>query len=345
MTTPAPRNLRETFQLFRHFLPSEDLKEMLRDVDFTDVQPRQLYYAVQGRAPERAEFAIAAKNYVAVEKYIRGLHSAEFRANLIPRFLDAFAEKQRLLFIHIPKAAGSELSARMVARYPWLHSQWFQAGWTTDNQLFLAIRNAVVGLDRSDQIFVCGHNTLERYRAWRAIRFDDRIFTVVREPLRAILSQVNYVMTRIFIRSDQPQPDTLGWRRVFEVADVEQLPDRASLIELGRRILRHQGVVPPNVACRFLGGPTMEAALDRIICYAIEITDTEHLDQWFRDRWQLEQTTRSNESRQFIREDDLSTADRDYIQSATSEDAKLFSKVRDRMARLDSSSVLGSQLS
>jgi hypothetical protein len=340
----APRATREFFDLFALYTSERGLNGMLRDVDFAGTDPRQIYFSLHGRAPEKREFAIPGPDFSPSDKYVRGFRSAEFRRNLIARFLEAYPEKQRLLFIHIPKAAGSQLSARLMGKFPFLVSQMLEPGWGSDDDICRALRDAVTGLSRSNQLLICGHNTLERYRSWRAMRYDDQLFAVVRDPVLATISQVNYILTRIYSQEPQPKPDTIGWRRIFGVQNVEETIDRATSIELARRVLRDQGVVPPNVACHFLGGSTAESALDHVVCHDVELTDTVRLDQWCRDKWGIEETGKSNESKPYIRLDDLSSDDKQHIASITSEDARLYARVEERLSRSGRSSVRGLHL-
>jgi hypothetical protein len=346
MARPAPRNAREFFELFAQYTSAGGLAGMMRELDYSKVEPRQIYFALHGRAPERRELAVPPPNFSAQDKYIRTFLSPEFQTNLIPHFLEAFPEKRRLLFIHIPKAAGSELTNRLSSKFPHLNSQAIEPGWLTEDQLCLYLRRAVLGLATSDRLFICGHNSLERYRRWHAIRYGDEVFTALRDPVRAIISQVNYILMRMFAAEATPKPDTLGWRRVFAVKNPEQQPSAAAAIDLAKRILRREDVVPANVACRFLGGAvsTAEAALDRIVCYGVELTDLAHLDQWCHERWGIEREGRSNESKPYIRYEDLSPADKDYIASVTAEDGKLYARVQQRLNQSQASSVKGLEL-
>ena len=109
-------------------------------------------------------------------------------------------------------------------------------------------------------------------------------------------------------------------------------------------MLRTQGAVPANVACRYLGGTNADAAVDHAICYDIELTDTEHLDLWCQAKWGIDRQTRSNVSHPYVGLDDLPHADREHIASITAEDAKLYATVQERVARLGTASVKGSQL-
>ncbi|MGE0223227.1 MAG: hypothetical protein AB7F35_18175 [Acetobacteraceae bacterium] len=344
MRLPAPRCPRDLFQAFAAYSPETGLDGLLRQFDFSGVPPRQAYYALFGRAPEKRAAAVPQPRFAAQTKFARGLASDEFRRTLIPQFLEAFPEKKRLLFLHIPKTAGSELSARLMRKYPYLSSQTLQPGWGTTEAICAQVRSAVLRLAESEHVLICGHNTLQRYRDWRAVRYDDRLFAVLRDPVRATMSQVNYVLTRMFLKVANPEPDIVSWRRLFGVSEEETGTDKGRIVELASRILRNQNLVPAGRACRFLGGTTAEAAIDLAICYDVDLTDVEHLDTWCSAQFGIEEKGASNISQCYVSADDLSPADLDHIGAITTEDARLYAVVRERMERLGAPSVRGVQL-
>ena len=91
--------------------------------------------------------------------------------------------------------------------------------WASSDQFFAAIRDVVLEANVSDSIYVHGHNNLAFYRKWELIRFRDEIFTVLRDPISRVISQVNYVLTRIFSDEVPVAPDTRGWRDEFGIDD------------------------------------------------------------------------------------------------------------------------------
>jgi hypothetical protein len=344
MKRAAPVDLRETFLLFSFYRTEFGLPGLLLDLDLSAVDPRQVYYAVHGRPPETAEHAIPPGDYSALHAFVHALSSDEFRSEIVPRFLAAFPEKRRLLFIHIPKCAGSELSARLVARYPAVNSQLALREWLTVEQFLLAIKHLVLEAQISDSILVVGHNTLENYRAWNAIRYQDRLFTVVREPLETMISQINYVLTRMFLDESKAGPDSRGWRQTFEITKTGEAMSKAEMIELARRVMRHEGVVPANIMCRYLGNGTAADAIERVVINHVEITDLQRYDDWCRVRWGIDRHTKSNVSTRYIGVEDLSSADLDHIAAATAEDSALYARVQDRLARSNAPSIIGRQI-
>ena len=145
----------------------------------------------------------------------RQLLSGEFQTDLIRLFLRAFPEKRRLIFVHVPKCAGTDLSANMMKRWPYLHQQMTQSHWLGREDLFKAISRLVLNLRFFDQLFITGHSSLRYYTSHELIRPFDRVFTILRDPIQIAVSQINYVITRILAdaRARTFSPDTRGgWK-------------------------------------------------------------------------------------------------------------------------------------
>src|SRR5271165_3381683 len=211
----SPTNLRETFELFKFYRPDVGIRRMLQDTGVSDMSPRQIYQSVHNRPPDSQDAALPSANYNATAAFIAALSSVEFQQNLAAHFLRAFPEKRRLFFVHVPKTAGVDVATRLISRFPSINTNLLDRTLTTKpEELFLAIKHIVLELGCSDTVFISGHTTLSAYQMWigNGIRFQDQVFTVVREPMDRQLSQVNYVQTRIYSEAAQLQPDTAGWR-------------------------------------------------------------------------------------------------------------------------------------
>src|SRR5581483_11309154 len=148
--------------------------------------------------------------------------------------------------VHIPKTAGVDLASHLQSRFPSFNTRWIDPAWPLEPQdLFLTLKFLALELACSDTLFVSGHTRLSTYRAWdlNGIRLTDQVFTVVRKPIDQILSQVNYVLTRIFDDATPVAPDTTGWRQMFGVSDLKLRESHPDILALAHRILRDQGVV------------------------------------------------------------------------------------------------------
>lgn len=343
----APISPRDTFELFRFYRPDVGLRRLLEDAGITDMSPRQIYHAVHDRAPDTMEAALPSAGYDAVSRFIAALSSREFQVLLAGRLLDAFPEKRRLFFVHIPKTAGVDLAARLIGRYASFNTNLLNPELTPKPEmLFLAIKHVVLEMAVSDTIFISGHTELAKYQFWggNGIRYQDAVFTVVREPLEQIISQVNYVIGRMFSDQQPIRPDTAGWRREFGVtpANMEEMSEK--VLPLARRILRNQGVVVPNVICRYLGGGSYETAVTRTVGHDLEVVELKQLDAWSEQRWGAIQKQRLNVSRKYISRQDLSPDDLAHARSIVEEDQRYYADVVAALERSGGLSIKGSQI-
>jgi hypothetical protein len=183
----APSTIRETFELFAFFRPELQIEGLIANLSLDDMTPRQVYYAAHGRPPDSIGTAVLKLGITAADVYAAALKSDEFRQNFVARFLDAFEEKKRLLFVHVPKCAGSDLSSHLICGFPSLNTQILDPSWATANQFFMAIRDIVLETKVSGSIYVHGHNSLAFYRSRKLIRFGDEVFTVIRDPISRVI--------------------------------------------------------------------------------------------------------------------------------------------------------------
>lgn len=212
--------------------------------------------------------------------------------------------------------------------------------------MFLAIKHVVLEMGCSDTIFISGHTHLGTYQSWtgNGIRAEDQVFTVIREPLDCILSQVNYVLTRIFSVQSPAQPDTVGWRKLFAIEDLDQRESRDWVVQLARRILRNKGVVVPNVTCAYLGGAGYDESLAKTVAHDLEVIELKHLDSWSEERLGVTRATRLNTSEKFVSINDFSPDDLDYARSIVTEDSRYYQAIASSYERHGKLAVKGAQI-
>jgi hypothetical protein len=343
----GPADLRATFELFRFYRPEVRIEQFLRDTGVALLSPRQIYHAVHNRPPDSLAAALPPSDYNAVGVFIAALSSLEFQESFAARLLHSFPEKRRLFFVHIPKTGGVDLATHLISRYPSLSTTLLDRTLTpTPEQIFLAIKHIVLELACSDTIFVSGHTHLGDYQRWtgNGIRCQDRVFTVVREPLDQIVSQINYTLTRIFSDEVPVPPDTAGWRHEFGVTNPVPRPSGDEVMQLARRILRHQGVVVPNVICAFLGGGTCEESIVQTVAHDLEVVDLKRLDSWCEKTWNITEKSKLNSSAKFVSPQDFSAADLEYARGIMREDMSYYGRVIAAYERHGGTSVRGSQI-
>ena len=340
---PPPLNQRELFELLSLYEPEEGLYGFLRHFDLCKWSAKHARYAALGQLGTTLN-----KSSTAVADYFTELLlSSEFQSSLIPSLLTAYPEKRRLLFVHIPKCAGTDLREILRRHYPSLDYQVMDPEWYGKPQLFSELRSFVRIVRFYDSIFLRNHIPLNYYIKHELARPSDMLFTIVRDPTQMALSQVNYVMTRI--RDDhsrrQFDRDTRAWLKILE---LEELPAEISA-EFGeqvcKRALYDKRIVVPNSMCHWLGGGDAEVVLRRLCDQNAEVTDTARYAHWLKERWGLESSSRRNASVAFVSDSSLSAVDREHLSEINQEDTKLYSVLQDKLRESRRPWILGSELS
>jgi hypothetical protein len=345
---PAPRDPRAMFDLLSWYDETRGLAPLLSRLDLDGRHPRQVHYGVFGMLPQSAVHLPPDGRYYPRDHLNELLLSDEFQTGLLPRLLQAYEDKRRLLFIHIPKCAGTDLSNKLKTRYPWVDYNIMDGDWTTKDALFRHLSRLATQTRFADSLYLCGHAGLDYYARNQLIRPTDQSFTIVRHPSDVIMSQVNYVLTRFWLDAEQQamRPDTLEWLRLI---DIEALPPRMTedfVHHAGMKILQNTDIVKPNSVCFWLGGhnATAHEALEGLISQDVEVTDTGHYAEWLAQRWQIKSRSRDNSSMKFLTAEMLPRQYRDYVTEISREDLKLYRAVEKGITRAGALSVMGRDL-
>jgi hypothetical protein len=344
---PAPSNLRELFQLFSFYQDAEGLGGLIEQLNFDGVLPRQIYYALHDRAPERITDALAATEFEPRKMLEAGINAPEFQNEVLQKLLRAFPEKKRQLFVHIPKCAGTDLTRHITSRFLSISHVLAAEAWTSKPDLFAKLAQFARSIELYDEILVYGHIELGDYLTNVGTRHGDRIFTILRDPVELMISQANYAVTRLVADPEGKAPDSRG---VLNLLGLERLPSDCSaefLKELAVRAFRDIRITQPNRICTYLGKsatPDFASAMRHIITLNIELTDTDHYGRWLAEKWGLESTTRHNESQKFLSRDDVVGPYAKQTDWLTREDNKVFQIVSWALREKGTSSVTGQDI-
>ena len=337
----APRNTRQTLLAFAHYDAARELGSVLNRMDLSDVTPRQVYFSVLGRAPERIAQLAQKPEFKPRQALASALKGEEFQTRIREIVLAAFPEKRRLVFVHIPKCAGSDLLLTLRRRYPYLHHHLALPGTTGKPELFATLRDLAVGLMLSDSIAVSGHVPLRWYQERALVRFEDEVFTTVRHPRDIIYSYISFLLTRMVEFQGEKRGDVTGWLSHLGMTEIEADPSPGYLLELGGRLLRARPVTTPNMICQNLGTGTAASAIEAMVLTDIELTDTARYSAWRSAKFGFEPGRRVNPSRALYTPETAPEADRRFIDEMIGEDMALYETMQARLAAADGLSVRG----
>jgi hypothetical protein len=350
MIAPAPIDLRSLFTLFLLYDPNTGIDGWLKRIDLSGVDRRQVYRSVLGRNPETVALSRTGENYRPAAHLTDTLNSDEFQDGLIKLLLRAFPERRRVIFVHIPKCAGTDLIAKIVNRFPAIDYTLTSDAWNSKPDVFAALHRIVSDIYCSKSLFVYGHMSLPWLMRHDLIRCEDDCFTVLRDPDEMVISQVNYILTRIFAPAGTSRTDVRQWLSALGIEGPISRPSEAETLALAKSVLWNEDLTPRNVICRQLGvaagdaDATASSAMGHLIMSNIEITETLRYDRWTQQKFGSSQFTRKNKSEAILKPSDLSAGDQEYIASITSEDRKLYDHVVQKLNQAGSLSIRGGAL-
>lgn len=330
---------RRFLERFGDFDPAIGLSSILRGLETVQADPRIAYSNVLGRWPSAYEYQSASGD--AVQTYSELLASAEFQDTFIASVLNAYPEKRRLLFVHIPKCAGTDLQAVLSDRAAAIHKNITLPNWTSMAAFYGHLKSLVLQLPRSPNILVCGHNRLQWFITQKLQRMGDRLFAVVREPVSRALSQINYSVAALIHDPIGSRPDTRRWLDMLGRSEIDPSDPRGLATEM---LERAPDIMGGNVMCQFLGRGDFESTISSVRSCNIELSETDCYDEWLATRWDSPQSKNANRSRPLVTKGDLSSTDLDRIRTVAADDFRLYERIRSRLKASGKSFVYGYDL-
>jgi hypothetical protein len=290
------------------------------------VSTRLLYEYVLERPPESR--ALAMRPIENLERNLLGfIESDEYRFDIARRVMQAFPEFRREFFLHIPKSGGTTIVRAMEAtgQYIFLPTrQWVMDGHVSDfNELLSNIAHEVVSKEKNT-FSIYGHPTAHDLIAAGIKRFDDHVFSIVRNPNETAYSLLNYIMSKLesATGSECCEADVKLWRKELKV-DASFTPRKATnLDQLAQVCFRR--VIGRNTLCSALGSDgTAASSLENIFRLGIEIVEFTRLREYLEQRsWNS--SLHENRSPRLTAIQSLGDAVRSEIQERISEDTKLY---------------------
>jgi hypothetical protein len=335
-TMNPPVNSRQLLEMFRLYIDEKGLASVLSRFDMAGVTRRQIEAVTLGRLPETIEAARDGADFKARPQLAAALHGELFQTRIRETVLNAFPEKRRLIFVHIPKCAGTDLISGMRRRYAMLHNHLEIAAITPKLALFTALRELMIDISLSGSIAVAGHVPLRWYMERNLVRYEDDVFSTVRAPQDMVYSYIAFILTRLVDFQGVKRNDTTNWLAAIGMTEIPPDPPAALMLEIGGMLLRSP-VTTRNMICNNLGRGTEESALENMALTGIELTDMKRYSAWRAQKFGFKPEKRINESKPLYTRELAAPADRALIEEMTDEDTKLYERI---IAKLNASEAL-----
>jgi hypothetical protein len=342
---PAPARMRDVFALFRFYRDATGLDGLIGDLDLTGVLPRQVYHAVHGRPPESIETAMADGRHDIADILAAALRSSEFRRNFARNVLSAFPDRRRRLFIHIPHCPGAALSARLSLRNAALNTDILDERRISEAGFFRAVKDVVLEIEMSQTVYVHGATPLRALESWQAPRFEDEIFTILRDPVERAVAHVNTILERLFSADAAASPEILHWRRILDVATPrDPSPSLTELQRMAASIVTDRETFPFAPMVGFLGEGGHDQAAEAIVTRDVEVTDAARHAAWARARWDVAALEEDAAPPARLSFETLGAAAQAVLRDLLAEDQRLYRWVEARLTETGRLSLRGREL-
>ena len=338
----TPSTFRQLVVLFGRTAPGSDARALFSQVDWTGVTKRQLVHVFLDRPPQGLAEAWQDEDFDPVEAACALFASDVFRNDLVMRLLRHFPGRKRLLFVHLPKSAGTDFQEAMSRVLPFVASTWLSTEQVESRELRHLLRGFARAVDKHDTIMVGGHVPLSWYLDEGAYRLHDRIVAILRDPHEISVSFANYVVHRFTSDGDALRVDTQGWANKLglKAAEVRAIPPR----DLALSLVTRPGFQTFNPICSLLGDGTAARTLDNLARADIELTSVAQYGAWLRKNFGLEREKRSNAAPRLIGWEDLSPWQQGQIEAGCSEDRIVYDLAMQCLDRAGTLSVTGPEV-
>ena len=285
---------------------------------------RFYYEEILGRSPERPERAQERVDTPA-RPISEFLSSDEFMFRHDLTLQKEYAHLERALFLHVRKAGGTTLieALRSDKRYcPICLFPGYDNGYFSDRLEYL--RKTIIRLESPDAryVFTFGHPPASHIISNKLKRGWDSAFTVLRNPVDAGVSMLNFLLTKVCSSSNHP--NNLAWREKLGFPPNEAVSEKAvdTLIPNIVRLL-----VDVNPMCSILGQEaTMRSAIDTVAILDLKIIKFPQLDEYIKSIG-IKQHRRMNVSKRYIELENIDRRTRLDLFDKLSEDIKFYAWV------------------
>jgi hypothetical protein len=363
---PLPERPRDLLEVFAAMGGEASLEGLFRSLDLRGGTPGWITFVALNRWPTLGELPADPASYKPARHLTGLLNSLEFRRLLAQRVFSTYPEKQRLLFVRVPRCAGEHFLSMMQRMHPIFpnavmgHRKVPPPDFYRTLGLFLGrfnhARTIMLVQPRLTPFYLTpdyqagmapfdpqAHATdpLPWTMSIPPYRTGDRLFTIVRDPEDIILSRVNAIARALQGADAGDAPAIKRWRQ-----RVGKLPDRADTAawaSVARSVLAR--FTDPDPICHALGDGTMQGALDACAITNIEIADMSRYDEWILRTCDTKPEPREPVAEPMLPKQALIEEDRERLAMLTTQDRPLYAKIRAALSASEPASIKGGQLS
>ena len=277
---------------------------------------------------------------------MRGAGERHFLVAQSERFCRAgFQERQRLLYVRIPRCASQHVRAMTDGKHPVVPLD-LGAPAFRDVDLLVRTLGALLGLFGNSRTLVVAQTHIAAFLApparrvvgedrlhWELAqppcRSTDRLFAIIRPPEDILLSQVNALLTALRLSPSADEPTHIAAAR-RDHAPLPQHDHLAAWKQLGRLLLVRLEI--GNPICKALGDGTAETALATCIRTPIELVGLHGYSDWARRAFDAAPPDPIGVSTAVLRHEDLAPPEAAHLADLTSEDRVLYARFAKRCA-------------
>ena len=188
-------------------------------LDYKKLRKSDIYQMCLDRLPE---VQVIERDYYEspsdmASHIVRCLTCEEIRAKLPELVCKYFPNARRTFFVHIPKTGGTGVRDRLINHTTLPIWDFSYEGTFVFNALgnpFVVLYLSKIYENRNREFVFTGHRPLSDILNRGLLRCYDRSFTVIRNPLEIVVSNVNYIIDALV--NHPGQPDSMAWSAWIE---------------------------------------------------------------------------------------------------------------------------------
>jgi hypothetical protein len=308
---------------------------LLDRIDFRQIGAQEIRASILDETSQPS--AKGDEDFEPRSTFLSTICSPRFQRRAPYLFLSAFAELRRVVFVHLPKCAGTDLIVNLRTRFLSVPNTLTQSEWYPTDKLLRTLGAMALLARHANGLFFSGHFAIEELHRELKFRPWDNYITVVRDPIDQMISQANYIATVLALDPSRERPDSRNWASMLGNHTIPKDLRGDEGAKLAERILHDPQLTPPNPLTALLGSG-LQNALDNLARFDFEITDVIRYERWLARRWGVAKSSRLNASIPFLRRDRAGKFVH-YLEEVNADDLHLYEKIRSALDNAEYPSI------